>query len=223
MDCVLITVQAVCHIVSKSKMWLNMNHLFHLALLALENKQIGSEGRLALLLNPWIQTWIPSLSATAAKKYIINENGLRTVLGIIYSISDSSPHSYFLFAQERGQSYLCSRSSSDTGDIYIDTGDTLTDVTVWSDDLKSGPAPFFFPPHWTVAPRCCQLLWSHRGNRKWEKKSVSKAHLHPPLSKETGLQRAAGGSNATTPPTCVTNRGCVRLSNRHVIEGNAAS
>lgn len=209
-SCVLIAVQAVCRIVSKSKTWLNMNHLFHLALLALENKQIGSEGRLALLLNPWIQTWIPSLSATAAKKYIINENGRRTALGIIYSVSESSARSSFLFAQETGQSYRCSRSSSE---LNFDTGDTLTDVTVWSDDLKSGPAPFLFfflrIEQWHHAVVTCFGHTVRSENGKKKKKSVSKAHLHPPLSRETGLQRAAGGSGATTPPICVTNRGCV--------------
>lgn len=81
--------------------------------------------------------------------------------------------------------------------------------------------------YWRHINRCDCLVspppterWHHavvtcfghtEGSENGKKKSVSKAHLHPPLSRETGLQRAAGGSDATTPPTCVINRGCVRL------------
>lgn len=135
------------------------------------------------------------------------------MLGIIYSISESSPHSYFLFAQQTEQSYLCSLSSSE---LNIDIGDTLTDVTVWSG--------FFCPlriERWHHAVVTC---FGHTEGRENGKKERLQSPFASSFVKRDWLTTGSWReqrNNSTN--VCYKPRVCASMSNRHVIEGNTAS
>lgn len=136
------------------------------------------------------------------------------MLGIIYSISESSPHAYFLFAQQTGQSYLCSRPSSE---LNIDTGDTLTDVTVWSG--------FFSPPRierWHHAVVTCfgHTEGSENGKKKERLQSPFASSFVKRDRLTTGSWRERRNNSTNM---CYKPRVCAFMSNRRVIEGNAAS